>query len=292
MRVATVMSETLEEESSRTKLPPLEEVLPPESEPIRPQGAPAETQRLLGKVAIITGADQGLGRAVAVAFAQEGAGVVVVYHTGHEDAQTTAGLIRTAGGEPLLLAGDVGSEGFCSEIVRRTLDRFGAIHIIVNNAAEPLAECGVQDLNEERLNQTFRTNVYAQAYLIKHALEHLHAGASIINTASVAAYLGSHSFLDHAASKGAVVSLTRSLSKALVSRGIRVNGVAPGPIWTPQARTPGSEQPPAGLDVQVPMGRAGEPPEIASSYVFLASSEASYLTGQILHPNGGEIVNG
>jgi len=284
------MSETLEEESNQTKLPPLEEIL--QTEPVRPTGVPAETQRLLGRVAIVTGGDQGLGRAIAVAFAQEGAGVTVVYQSGHEDAQTTAGLIRTAGGEPLLLAGDVGSETFCSEIVKQTVDRFGAIHIIVNNAAEPLSQWSVEDLNEERLGQTFRTNVYAQVYLIKHALKHLHAGASIINTASVAAYLGSHLFLDHAASKGAVVSLTRSLSRALVSRGIRVNGVAPGPIWTPQARTPGTDEPTTALDVPVPMGRAGEPAEIASCYVFLASPDASYLTGQILHPNGGEIVNG
>ncbi|HET7498480.1 MAG TPA: SDR family oxidoreductase [Candidatus Eisenbacteria bacterium] len=248
--------------------------------------------RLQGKAALITGGDSGIGRAVAVAFAKEGADVAIVYLEEHEDARETQRLVQEQGRRALLMAGDVGDESFCREAVRRTVAELGKIDVLVNNAAEQHPQERLEKITEEQLVRTFRTNVFSMFFLTRAALPHLKSGASIVNTTSVTAYRGSAHLIDYASTKGAIVSFTRSLAQALADRKIRVNAVAPGPIWTPlipstfppdQVKTFGSD---------VPMGRAGEPVEVAPHYVFLASEEASYTTGQVLHPNGGEIVNG
>ena len=248
--------------------------------------------RLLGKAALITGGDSGIGRAVAVAFAREGADVAIVYLEEHEDARETERLVREHGRRAILIAGDVGDDSFCREAVRQTVAGLGKIDVLVNNAAEQHPRERLEEISEEQLVRTFRTNVFSMFFLTRAALPHMPEGASIVNTASVTAYRGSAHLIDYASTKGAIVSFTRSLAQALVDRKIRVNAVAPGPIWTPlipstfppdQVKTFGSD---------VPLGRAGEPSEVAPHYVFLASEEASYTTGQVLHPNGGEIVNG
>jgi NAD(P)-dependent dehydrogenase (short-subunit alcohol dehydrogenase family) len=243
-------------------------------------------------VAIITGGDSGIGRAVAVAFAKEGAHVAVVYLDEHQDAQETERLIHEQGRDCLLLAGDIGRETFCEQIVTKVMKKFGRLDIVVNNAAEQHPQKSLADISAEQLERTFRTNSFAMFFLTKAALPHLRAGARIINTTSVTAYRGSPGLLDYSATKGAIVTFTRSLAMQLVEQGIRVNGVAPGPIWTPliPSTFPADKVQKFGSDV--PMARAGQPAEVAPSYLFLATEDSSYLTGQILHPNGGEIVNG
>jgi NAD(P)-dependent dehydrogenase (short-subunit alcohol dehydrogenase family) len=248
--------------------------------------------KLQDKVAIITGGDSGIGRAVAVLFAREGANVVISYLEEHKDAQETADLVEKEGRECLLIAGDVGEESECEELVREAMKRFGKVDVLVNNAAEQHPQKDIRKITREQLERTFRTNIYSYFYCTKAALEHLKAGSVIINTTSVTAYRGSPTLLDYASTKGAIVAFTRSLAHALVEKEIRVNAVAPGPIWTPliPATFEGSKVAKFGSDV--PMGRAGEPMEVAPCYVFLASRDSSYITGQVLHPNGGEIVNG
>jgi NAD(P)-dependent dehydrogenase (short-subunit alcohol dehydrogenase family) len=260
----------------------------PHAEPAEPLGQP----KLAGRVAIITGGDSGIGRAVAVAFAQHGADIAIVYRNEHQDARETVDLVERRGGRCLALAGDVGEEAFCRRVVRETVRAFRRLDIVVNNAAEQHPQETITGITARQLERTFRTNVFAMFYLIKAARRHLAPGSSVINTTSVTAYRGSHHLLDYAATKGAIVSFTRSLAQQLVDHGIRVNAVAPGPIWTPliAASFPGAKVATFGSDV--PMGRAGEPHEVATCYVFLASRDASYMTGQVLHPNGGEIVNG
>lgn len=248
--------------------------------------------KLAGKVALITGGDSGIGRAVAIFFAREGADVAIVYLEEHGDAAETRRLVEVEGGRCLLLAGDVGEEGFCRRAVKRTVTELGHLDVVVNNAAEQHLQERLEDIPAEQLERTFRTNVFSHFYLTKAALAHLGAGSAIINTSSVTAYRGSGHLLDYAASKGAIVSFTRSLAQNLASRGIRVNGVAPGPVWTPLIPASFPAEKVATFGANVPLGRPAEPEEIAPSYVFLASDDASYMTGQILHPNGGEIVNG
>ena len=248
--------------------------------------------KLDGKVALITGGDSGIGRAVAIAFAKEGASVSIVYLNEHRDAEETKSMVEEYEGECLLLAGDVGDEEFCRSAVQETVEKWGRLDVLVNNAAVQYPQESIMDISADQLTNTFRTNVFAMFYMIKAAMPYLERGSAIINTTSVTAYRGSAHLLDYAATKGAIVSFTRSLAHALVEKGIRVNSVAPGPIWTPliAATFPAKEVAKFGSDV--PMGRAGEPEEVAPSYVFLASDDSSYMTGQILHPNGGEIVNG
>lgn len=257
----------------------------------RERTAPGDL-RFRGKVVLISGGDSGIGRAVAVAFAAEGADVAVIYRNEHADARETRRLVEEHGTRCILLAGDVGREPFCRTAVRKTLHQLGGLDILVNNAAEQHPQKGLEKITAAQLERTFRTNIFSQFFLTKAALPHLKKGSAIINTASVTAYRGSATLLDYSATKGAIVSFTRSLAHALVKKGIRVNAVAPGPIWTPlipstfpakAVRTFGSE---------VPLGRAGQPNEVAPCYLFLASKEASYMTGQVLHPNGGEVVNG
>jgi NAD(P)-dependent dehydrogenase (short-subunit alcohol dehydrogenase family) len=248
--------------------------------------------RLKGAVAVITGGDSGIGRATAIAFAREGAEVAVLYLNEHRDAEETKRLVEEHGRHCECISGDAGSEEFCQSAVKQVLDRFGKIDVLVNNAAEQSPKDSILDIDSEQLESTFRTNVYSFFYLTKAALPHLREGSSIINTTSVTAYRGSPGLLDYSATKGAIVAFTRSLALSLADQGIRVNGVAPGPIWTPLIPSTFSEEKVAQFGTDTPMKRAGQPEEVASCFVFLASSESSYMSGQILHPNGGEIING
>jgi NAD(P)-dependent dehydrogenase (short-subunit alcohol dehydrogenase family) len=246
--------------------------------------------RLAGKVALITGGDSGIGRAVAVLFAREGAQVAIVYLEETEDAKKTQDLVEAEGSAAFCIAGDIGDEEFCRRAVEKTIERFGRLDVLVNNAAEQHTQSDLEDISAEQLERTFRTNVFGYYFMTKAALPQLATGASIVNTNSVAAYRGSPRLLDYSATRGAIVSFTRSLSKLLVERGIRVNGVAPGPIWTPLIPATFDEESVASFGKNVPMARPGEPNEVAPSYLFLACEDASYMTGQILHPNGGELI--
>lgn len=248
--------------------------------------------KLLAKAALITGGDSGIGRAVAVAYAKEGADVAIVYLEEHEDAEETARLVTAEGRKCLKIPGDVGDEAFCQQAVEQVVREFGKLDVLVNNAAEQHPQGSLQDITAEQLDRTFRTNIYGYFFMAKHALPHLHPDAAIINTTSVTAYKGSPQLLDYSATKGAIVAFTRSLSQLLADKKIRVNGVAPGPIWTPLIPSTFDEEKVKKFGSDVPLGRAGQPDEVAPCYVFLASDDASYMTGQILHPNGGTIVNG
>jgi NAD(P)-dependent dehydrogenase (short-subunit alcohol dehydrogenase family) len=248
--------------------------------------------KLRNKVAIITGGDSGIGRAVAIAFAKEGADVAVVYLEEKKDATETKSLVEEQGRKCLLIAGDVGDEKFCQSAAEQTIKEFGKIDLVVNNAAEQHPQESIEKITAEQLERTFRTNIFSFFFMTKAAMKHLKKGAAIINTTSVTAYKGSAHLLDYSSTKGAITAFTRSLSQALADKGIRVNGVAPGPIWTPliPSTFPAKEVEKFGSDV--PLGRPGQPEEIAPSFVFLASDDSSYMTGQILHPNGGTVVNG
>jgi NAD(P)-dependent dehydrogenase (short-subunit alcohol dehydrogenase family) len=248
--------------------------------------------KLDGKVAIITGGDSGIGRAVAIFFAKEGVKVALIYYDEHKDAEDTKAMVEKNEGECILIAGDIGDEQFCQQAVQQTVEKWDRLDILVNNAAVQYPQESITEITAEQLERTFRTNIFAMFYLVKAAMPHLKEGSAIINTTSVTAYRGSPNLLDYSSTKGAIVTFTRSLAHALVDKGIRVNAVAPGPIWTPliPATFPADKVSKFGSDV--PMGRAGEPEEVAPSYVFLASDDSSYITGQVLHPNGGEIVNG
>jgi NAD(P)-dependent dehydrogenase (short-subunit alcohol dehydrogenase family) len=258
----------------------------PQSEPRFPGAG-----RLDGKIALITGGDSGIGRAVAVAMAREGASIAIAYLEEHEDAKETVRLVEAEGRRAIAIAGDQGYEGHCRAVVEKTLEKFGRIDILVNNAAEQHECDDITEISAEQLERTFRTNVFGYFYMTKAALPHLEkVRGTIINSTSVTAYKGSPKLLDYAATRGAVVAFTRSLSKSLLDRGIRVNGVAPGPIWTPLIPASFDEDRAASHGSSAPMDRAGEPNEVAPSYVFLASADAAYMSGQILHPNGGTIV--
>ena len=250
------------------------------------------SDRLARRVVLISGGDSGIGRAVAVAMAREGASIAILYLDEEEDARKTAALVEAEGAEAMTLGGDIGSQAFCREAVAQTIARFGRIDIVVNNAAEQHVRDDVQDIAEAQLERTFRTNVFSYFFLTQAALPHLPEGASIINTTSITAYRGSHHLIDYAATRGAIVAFTRSLSQSLVRKGIRVNAVAPGPIWTPLIPASFDADRVSEHGADTPMGRAGQPYEVAPCYVFLASDEAAYISGQTLHPNGGTVVNG
>lgn len=247
--------------------------------------------KLADKVALITGGDSGIGRAVAVHFAREGANVAIVYLNETTDAEDTRKLVELENAQCLLLQGDVGDEKFCQRAIEECVRHFGGLDILVNNAAEQHPQEKPEEISAQQLEQTFRTNVYGYFFMAREALKHLAEGAVIINTTSVTAYRGSEMLIDYSATKGAITAYTRSLAKSLVNRGIRVNGVAPGPIWTPLIPSTFSGKKLEEFGKKTPMGRAGQPAEVAPSYVFLASQDSSYITGQILHPNGGEVVN-
>jgi NAD(P)-dependent dehydrogenase (short-subunit alcohol dehydrogenase family) len=247
--------------------------------------------KLEAKVALITGGDSGIGRAVAIAYAKEGADVAIVYLNEHQDAQDTRAQVEQEGRRCLLIAGDAGDEGFCQQAVEQTVETLGRLDILVNNAAEQHPQDSLEKITAEQLERTFRTNIFSYFYMARAALPHLQPGSAIINTTSVTAYRGSEHLIDYASTKGAIVAFTRSLALALAEKNIRVNGVAPGPVWTPLIPSTFPPDKVAAFGTDTPLGRAGEPSEIAPSFVFLASSDGSYFTGQVLHPNGGEVVN-
>jgi NAD(P)-dependent dehydrogenase (short-subunit alcohol dehydrogenase family) len=274
----------------QSRQPGLETAMSPRPQSERPeQGG---SGKLRDKVALITGGDSGIGRAVAIAYAKEGADTVIVYLNEHEDAKETKRLVEREGRRCLLIAGDVGDERFCRDAVEQTVREFGRLDILVNNAAEQHPQDSLEQITSEQLERTFRTNIFSYFYMGKAALPHLKEGSAIINTTSVTAYKGSPQLLDYASTKGAIVAFTRSLSQALAGKQIRVNAVAPGPIWTPLIPSTFPADKVASFGSDVPLKRAGQPEEVAPSYVFLASQDSSYTTGQVLHPNGGTVVNG
>ena len=250
------------------------------------------TGKLRGKVALITGGDSGIGRAVAISFAREGADIVILYLNEHQDANQTTRLVEKEGRRCLAIAGDVGRKAFCDASVKKTIAEYGQLDILVNNAAEQHPQDCITKISSEQLARTFRTNIFSFFYMTQAALPHLKTGSTIINSASVTAYKGSWHLLDYSATKGAIISFTRSLSQALAEKRIRVNAVAPGPIWTPLIPSTFSKKEVKSFGSKVPMKRAGQPEEVAPSYLFLACDDASYMTGQVLHPNGGTVVNG
>lgn len=248
--------------------------------------------KLQGKVALITGGDSGIGRAVALAFAKEGAHIVISYLNEHEDAKNAQQLVENMDARCMTQAGDVGKPKFCQALIKKVIRGFGQLDILINNAAEQHPQTNIENITPKQLLQTFQTNLFSMFYLTQAALPHLSPGSAIVNTASVTAYRGSAHLLDYSATKGAIVSFTRSLSQALAEKGIRVNAVAPGPIWTPLIPSTFTKEEVATFGSDVPLKRPGQPAEVAPSYVFLASEDASYMTGQVLHPNGGEVING
>ncbi|MGN6156040.1 MAG: SDR family oxidoreductase [Sphingomicrobium sp.] len=245
--------------------------------------------RLKDKVALVTGADSGIGRAVAALFAREGADVAILYLCEHEDAEKSRQIVEQEGRRAITIAGDVGSKEFCEEAVRKTIDAFGRLDILVNNAGEQHSDKDIRDITEEQLRRTFQTNIFGMFFLTQAALPHLKPGSAIINTTSVTMYKGSKALLDYSSTKGAITAFTRSLAKNLVKDGIRVNAVAPGPIWTPL--NPYGGQPPEEMKdfgKDTPMGRPGQPNEVAPCFLFLACEDSSYMMGQVLHPDGGD----
>jgi NAD(P)-dependent dehydrogenase (short-subunit alcohol dehydrogenase family) len=248
--------------------------------------------RLKGKTAIITGGDSGIGRAVSVAYAKEGSNVVIVYNIADDDANTTRQAVESYQGKALLIKGDIGDSSFCNQIVKKTLEVFGSIDIIVNNAAEQHIQQNLEDITDEQLQRTFKTNVFGMFYLTRAALPHLKENSIIINTSSITAYKGNAGLLDYSATKGAITAFTRSLSANLADKKIRVNQVAPGPIWTPLIVSTLDKNTVGTFGKDTPFKRPGQPVEVAEAYVFLASDASTYITGQTIHINGGTVVNG
>lgn len=248
--------------------------------------------KLQGKVALITGGDSGIGRAVSLHFAKEGADVAILYLDEHGDAEKTKSLVEQEGRKALLISGDMGNQAFCESSVNQVIDTFGQLDILVNNGAEQHPQQNFMDITSEQLEKTFRTNLFGYFYMTKAALPHLKQGSSIINSSSITAYQGAKDLIDYSATKGAITAFTRSLSESVVEQGIRVNGVAPGPIWTPLIPSTFDEQKVEQFGTNTPMKRAGQPKELAPAYVYLASQDSSYVSGQMIHVNGGIIING
>ncbi len=275
-------------EQSQSQQPGIEAEMDPEPEIIR-EGYKG-SDKLKGKVALITGGDSGIGRAVAVHFAREGADVAVVYLNEDDDARKTREMVEAEGQKCVLIPGDIRDKQFCLEAVHKVVERLGKLDILVNNAAVQYPEDALQDITDEHLARTFETNIYSMFHFTREALNFIKKGGRIINTTSVTGYRGSEHLIDYASTKGAIMSFTRSLAKNLAPKGILVNGVAPGPIWTPLI--PSTFHSVSDFGGDTPMGRAGQPSEVAPAYVYLASEDSSYMTGQVLHINGGEVVGG
>ena len=282
------MSETIEPQVRQDGLPGHESRLEP-----KPDWEPRYrgSDRLKGKVALITGADSGIGRAVAALFAREGADIAIAYLCEHDDAAKTKAIVEAEGRRAIAIAGDLGNADVCRETVERTVRELGRLDILVNNAGEQHPDEDVRDIDENQLKRTFQTNIFSMFFLTQAALDHLPEGGAIINCTSVTMYKGSPKLLDYSATKGAITAFTRSLAKNLAEKGIRVNGVAPGPIWTPL--NPFGGQKPEDLKdfgKDTPLGRPGQPNEVAPCFLFLACEDSSYMIGQILHPNGGDFT--
>jgi NAD(P)-dependent dehydrogenase (short-subunit alcohol dehydrogenase family) len=283
------MSDVMEPMVHEDRLPGHESELEPkpEWEPRYPGSG-----RLKGKVALITGADSGIGRATAALFAREGADVAILYLCEHDDAAKTKEIVEDEGRRTITVAGDVGDKTFCEEAVRRTVDELGRLDVLVNNAGEQHPDKDIRDISEDQMKRTFQTNIFGMFFLTQAALPHLKPGSAIVNCTSVTMYKGSPQLLDYSASKGAITAFTRSLAKNLVKQGIRVNAVAPGPIWTPL--NPFGGQPPEQIPEfgkDTPVGRPGQPNEVAPSFLFLACEDSSYMIGQVLHPDGGDFTS-
>jgi len=283
------MSDVMEPMIHEDRLPGHESKLEP-----KPDWEPRfkGSDRLKGKVALITGADSGIGRAVAALFAREGADVAILYLCEHDDAATTKGIVEKEGRRAITIAGDIGDRQFCEQAVKRAIDQLGKLDILVNNAGEQHNDQDIEDITEDQLKRTFQTNIFGMFFLTQAALPHLGQGSAIINTTSETMYAGSKHLLDYSATKGAITAFTRSLALNLVKKGIRVNAVAPGPIWTPL--NPFGGQDPKKIPEfgkSTPMGRPGQPNEVAPSFLFLACEDASYMTGQVLHPDGGDTTS-
>lgn len=285
-------------EASGHKIPPQEQERQPgrqdqmQPRPEAEMRAYRASGKLKGKVALVTGGDSGIGRAVAIGFAKEGADVAIVYLEEHEDAASSAELVQAEGRRCVTIAGDVGSSEFCREAVARAVRELGKLDVLVNNAAEQHPQDRLEDIGDEQMERTFRTNIFSMFYVTKAALPHLQKGSAIINSTSVTAYRGSPHLIDYASTKGAIVAFTRSLAGNLKERGIRVNAVAPGPVWTPLIPASFPAEHVEQFGEKTFLGRPPQPDEIAPSYIFLASDDSLPMTGQVLHPNGGEIIGG
>ena len=283
------MSETMEPMIHEDRLPGHESELEP-----KPDWRPCYpgSGRLKDKVAIVTGGDSGIGRAVAALFAREGADIAIVYLCEHDDAEFTKQIVEKEGRKAIAIAGDIGDKSFCDRAVRQTVDQLGRLDILVNNAGEQHSDKDIRDISEEQLRRTFQTNIFSMFYLTQAAAPHLKEGSAIVNCTSETMYAGSSHLLDYSATKGAITAFTRSLAKNLVKKGVRVNAVAPGPIWTP-LNPFGGQEPDKIKDFgkDTPMGRPGQPSEVAPSFLFLACEDSSYMTGQVLHPDGGDTTS-
>lgn len=285
------MSQAIQPAQQQDQQPGIESEMspPPRSEMRNYRGS----DKLKNQVALVTGGDSGIGRAVSIAYAKEGAQVAIVYLNEEGDAEHTRQAVEAAGSSCLLIRGDIGEESFCREAVQKTTEKFGRLDVLVNNAAEQYPQESISDISTEQLETTFRTNLFSMFHLVKAALPHLKKNAGrIVNTASVTAYKGSPQLLDYSTTKGAIVAFTRSLALQLVKENIRVNAVAPGPVWTPLIPASFPPDKVATFGSDVPMGRPGQPDEIAPTYVFLASEDSSYIAGQVIHINGGVVING
>jgi len=261
--------------------------------PVSEKSEQESTNKLKDRVALITGGDSGIGKGVALLFAKEGADIAIIYLSETEDAEETKQCIEKEYGKKcLLIQGDIAEEKFCEQSVQKVIDAYGRIDILINNAATQYDAKELTDIKTENMLKTFQTNIFSMFWITKNALSHMKKGSAIVNTTSVTAYRGSPHLMDYAATKGAIVAFTRSLAGNLVKKGIRVNAVAPGPIWTPLITSSFNKEQVAEFGSDSPMGRPGQPAEVAPCYLFLASDDASYMTGQVLHPNGGEIING
>lgn len=272
------------------KQPGIESKMLPE--PLVDDNKYLSNNKLNNKVAIITGGDSGIGHAIALSFAKEGADVVIVYLNEHKDAQKVKKQVEAIGKNCLLILGDLSREKFCQKVVRETIRKFGQLNILINNAGEQHPQDSIKKITAKQMLKTFNTNIFSYFYMVKAALPYLKKGSAIVNTASVTCYKGSDHLIDYSSTKGAIVAFTRSLSASLIEKGIRVNGVAPGPVWTPLIVASFSKKHIKEFGKNVPMKRPAQPEEIAPCYLFLASNDSSYMSGQILHPNGGVIVNG